>query len=108
MPNYKQQSNIIGESWNRSHKVVIDNPLNQPPIIHFLEELVFDLGNGEVIKKPLGAVYEVMTDPAVSFSILDVDTGEVTGTATYNDVYTLLHSLYMHLATRRDVELATQ
>lgn len=102
--NYRETT-VTGISWQRANRVTIDNPLGGIPLIHFVEEEVVALADGH-ITRPLGAVMERMTDPDAAFPLLIPDTGQVVGEATYGQVYALLHSLYLHLATQRDIQAA--
>jgi len=101
MANY-QQLVISGDSWVRSNRIVIENPLNGTPNISFAEEKVVVLGD-DILHSQFGLVMENMTDPASSFPVINPMTGESTGTtATHGDIYALLHSLYLDLAGKRD------
>ena len=123
-------SSIAGESWVRCFRVEINNPLPTAnaaarpmqdglvspdvPHIFFVEEKVCQMSDGSVVKQP------VNNDNAFSFAkeqmsletlgtefpILDAD-GKPTGaTATFEEVYDLLASLYIFSAKRRDEMLA--
>ena len=101
MANY-QQADVTGASWVRANRIVIENPLDGVPNIQFAEEKAVLIGT-DMLRSPFGAVTENLTNPATSFPILNPMTGEDTGTtATHGDIYVLLHSLYINLATKRD------
>ena len=102
MSNYKQTS-VTGESWIRANRVVVENPFGGAPSIGFAEERVFNIG-GESVTQPSGNVGTYFTpfNANNEFNILNPETGEVVGVAKYSDVYVMLHSLYIHLATIRD------
>jgi hypothetical protein len=102
--NYKEQP-ISGRKWRRSHRVEINNPLgstNKTITFHELEHV--ELADGEVTGRMIGAITEPFLDPTAEFQIVNpMDDSPIEGfTSTYMDVYVLLHSLYLHLAKRRD------
>lgn len=103
MANYKQTT-VAGESWVRARCVVIANELGQTPVIDFREEKVTQLADGSVIKQHLDHLVKELPPESFEtvFNVLDPVTGAVTGTAKFQDVYILLHSLYYHFATERD------
>ena len=109
MTNYKQ-SDVSGSTWVRAFRVEINNAYKEIPSIEFREESVFML-NDEVIKvnkpiSPSSTIRQFMTDPAISFDLIDPDTQKSIGTATYKDVYIMMQSLYRNLAESRDKGLA--
>ena len=73
MSNYKS-TEILGESWQRASRVVIENPYQLTPMIHFVEEKIFE-ADGEVISKPIGSIYETMSDPLKEFPLINPATG---------------------------------
>lgn len=105
--NYKQTA-VVGESWVRAHRVVIDNTYDKTPIIDFAEEEVTALASGTVVKRELDHLVQMLPGEAMqtTFAVLDPLTSEATGeVATFMDVYVLLHSLYYHFANARDEAL---
>lgn len=103
MSNYKQ-SPVTGESWQRAVRVVIENPVDGTPAISFIEEQVINLP-GEKITRPAGNVAEpfMPENYLEQFNVINPETGEVIRTATYQEVYVVLHSLYLHVAAKRDL-----
>lgn len=101
MPNNYKSTNISTESWCRSNKVVIENELNQVPMISFTEEEVLVV-NGKKLVLGGALLQENMTDPSKTFDLLNPETDEVVGSATYMQVYVMLYSLYKTLALARD------
>jgi hypothetical protein len=106
MSNYKQ-TDIAGEAWTRAKRVVIDNTLNQTPVIEFIEEKVISI-DSEMIHKDTMNLVEPFSNPLQEFNVVNPTTGEAVRTATYAEVYELLHSLYLHLAIRRDAKIVEQ
>jgi hypothetical protein len=102
MNNYKQTS-VTGESWIRAYHFSISNPQTGLKQINFQEEKVTVLDNG-VNSGRVGEVLDEFTETGASteFSLLNPKTGDVVGTANYDDLYNMLHSLYIHLAQKRD------
>ena len=111
MSNY-QQTSITGESWIRAIRVVLENPLIGTPAATFVEERAINLGS-ETITRPHGNLVEPFITSGDSaniteqFNLLNPETGAVIGSATYQDVYVILHSLYYHAVSKRDAEAAT-
>jgi len=97
-----QQSNITGESWKRAYRVIINNEYQSIPRIEFFEEKVVNI-EGSIIKQNDGSVAEQFTEANATetFDIKDEE-GNVIDTKTYLEVYSLLQSLYLHLAAKRD------
>lgn len=100
MPNYNE-SNVSGTKYTRSPQVRISNPLGGVPSIQFKEEDVVVTDDGNVVQ-PKGALHESLTDPSVTFDVLNPLDDSVLTTATYQDVYNMIYSLYRHLAGLRD------
>lgn len=102
MSNYKQSA-VTGESWVRAVRVVLENPLGGGAAATFIEETVVSTPAGNIMQAA-GNVVEPFTvdNAAEAFDVLNPETGEVVGSATYQDVYALLHSLYYHVAAKRD------
>lgn len=102
MPNYKQ-SDISGQSWQRAVRVVVENPSEGTPAITFIEERIINLP-GQKITQSAGNVSEPFTpeNAMEQFNLLNPETGVVIGAAAYQDVYVMLHSLYLHIAAKRD------
>lgn len=98
-----QQGVVSGDTWVRCPRAVVENGVANKAIT-FVEEQVIMLGTDR-ITRPLGCVVETYTQDNVAeaFAVLDPATGEPTGqTATYAELYALLHSAYIHVATKRD------
>lgn len=102
MSNYKQ-STVTGDSWVRAVRVVVENPSEGTPAISSIEERILNLP-GQKITQSAGNVSEPFTpeNAMEQFNLLNPETGAVIGTAKYQDVYVLLHSLYLHVAAKRD------
>jgi len=93
---------ILGKKWKRSQKIVINNPYNGIPQITFDQELVaaFDDSLNLVIGSS-GSISEQMSNPAETFNLLNpMDGTTVIGSASYQEVYVLLYSLYEHLKVK--------
>jgi len=100
MPHYSEQP-ASGASWQRAYKVTIDNGLHTIPVVTFYEAEVVSTELG-TLSQHKGHLSESFSDPTVAFPLLNVETGEETGMATYQDIYVILYSLYRYLAKRRD------
>lgn len=104
MANYKEQT-ASAVKWQRANQVTVSNPFGQVPNIVFYEEEVVQI-DGNVIKRDAGTISESFFDPTKTFDLIHPETGAVMGTATYQDLYILLSSLYFALATARDNKIA--
>ncbi len=103
MANYKQ-TNVSGTSYIRSNQVIVANPLSGTKAISFMEEQIVNL-DGEQIVRQKGGIQEPFTNENVGeeFSLVNPETGDPLGSsASYQELYIMLHSLYLHLAGKRD------
>jgi hypothetical protein len=102
MANYKENS-ITGVTWQRCHRIDIRNPHEEPKFAVFLEEEITDLGNGKIVKSPVGQILADFTDPSAIVNLINPETGDsLNSSVTYQDIYVILYSLYIKLATERD------
>ena len=102
MTNY-QESTVSGTSWKRCADITIRNPISGVPTAIFIEEKVIVLGD-QIIRQSDGNCYLEFDPVAGSFPILDPSTKLPTGeTATHQQLYKLLYSLYMQTALARDI-----
>lgn len=101
MAEYKESS-ITGRKRMRSYRVIASNPASGARSIQFDEEWLTELDDGRYINEPSGSIRRDFSAPGTEFDLVHPETGAVIGSATYLNVYMLLHSLYMHLATERD------
>ena len=101
--NYKQTS-IVGDSWIRARRVVVENPYQGRPTISFVEEKVINLPGNTPLTFLTGGLKETLTtvNATQEFNLVNPITGDVIGVATLQDVQVMLHSLYYHLAAVRD------
>jgi hypothetical protein len=107
MPNYNE-SNVNSTSYQRAKSATISNVYGQNPEIMFNEELVVVLPDGAA-HRDLGNVFGTFTpeNKDTVVTLIDPDTGDNTAnTMTYGEIYTAIRSLYLHLAIKRDTDLA--
>ena len=107
--NYKE-SQITGQQWTRCFDVRCRNPYEGAKEIEFSEEVAINLGD-KVITQPTGSrITELLSEANANalFDLLNPETGESFGTASYTQCYVMLHSMYMHLANKRDNPPATE
>ena len=103
MQNYKETT-VSGTSYVRANEVSIKNALNGYKGIMFVEEEVSILGE-KILRENVGPIHQEFSaeNASTEFELLNPVTNEPIGsTATYQDVYVLLFSLYYHLAAARD------
>jgi len=108
MANYKEEI-IDGEmtKWMRADQIIINNPYDETPHIIFHEEYKGILPDAAVINLPtenITIIDEAFTDPTTVINLVHPETGASLGTATYEDLQVILHSLYLQLAAARDAE----
>lgn len=102
MANYKETA-VTGSKWLRSWQVVIENKFNKIPSVTFFEEQIVDVGDGAPTSTMMpGQLTEKFTDPSKTFNLVHPVTGATIGTASYQDLYVMLSSLYLGLAQARD------
>lgn len=105
MPKYNETS-IVGESWKRAFQILIENKYNQTPKIRFSEEEIFVAADGRLAGTYYGeGIEEYFTadNANTRFQLRNPETEEyIEQYATYRDLYVLIHSLYFHLAEKRD------
>lgn len=100
MSNYKE-TNISGTKWTRAKRIIIENPKDQIASILINEEDVIEFDTKETII-PSTSLYETFSDPSKSFNLLNPTDDSIIGSATYQEVYIMLYSLYIYLANQRD------
>jgi hypothetical protein len=108
MSNYRQSA-VSGQAWTRASSVTLLNPLNETSVGMFHEETVVAIGDGKYIKQAVGSCSDHFdsTNATEEFSLIHPVTGDVIGSATYQEIYVMMSSLYIHIATKRDAaELA--
>lgn len=104
-PNYNE-STVSGQSWQRCHQIVIENPRTGQQVVRFDEERVLSLDGGFEIRTPAGSL-PVDFDPPREIPLRDPLTGELTGdSTTYGAAYVLLYSAYLAAALERDAAAA--
>lgn len=106
MPNYNETA-VAGTKWRRARQVTVDNTYQQVPKLVFFEQDVITLEDGTVIQQNLDPMInplQVYFSPDIEIPMIDSTTGQPTGEVrTHKDLYQLLNSLYVLLATTRDV-----
>jgi len=101
MANYNETS-VTGESYQRTNRIIIENPYQGAPVIAFEEQKIFNLGDGEVLQKPMGQL-RLDFNPAEVINIIDPTTNIATGqTITLGEIYALIYSVYWQKAIERD------
>ena len=99
--NYKEKA-VVVKSWVRAKKVTIHNEYQSVPSIVFTEEEITDFGN-QIQRREIGEVSQNFSSPEGTFDVIDPVSGDVIRTATYQEAYVLLSSLYIDIATMRDL-----
>lgn len=101
MMSHYQETKLIGRTWVRSHEVVISNPLDGLPGITFRKELVRETSDGARTSTTLEDVRSAFGSPETDFDLINPETGQVIGRATHQQVYIMLHSLFISLDSAR-------
>ena len=103
---YKERAATI---YTRAANIVINNPLESEgvnPFLRFNEETVVKNPDGTVVSQGLNGEYcieELSYDTMnEEFTLYHPVTDEPIGTATYQDLYTMIRSLYFHATEKRD------
>ena len=107
MPDYKETT-VAGTAYTRAHQVVIANPTVGTKAISFYEEQVINLVGEQIIRQQ-GGVQEPFTADNASeeFDLINPLDGTPIGmTMEYKDVHVAMHSLYYHVAAKRDAAVA--
>jgi hypothetical protein len=104
--NKYQLQTIAGETYLRANYVNFVLPLDSEPYLLVGEERITTLTTGEEVHKATDQLM-LTYDPVNTINPLilyDVDTGLPTGdTITQRRLHRILYSLYLKLATERDV-----
>jgi hypothetical protein len=109
MSNYNE-TNILGTKYRRAYQVTMQNGLNKEKYVRFAEEDVL-LVEGDAIHQQAGSISEPFTEEnsATSIPLLNPEDGSPTGgSITYQEIYVAIYSLYLHLASTRDAEQASE
>lgn len=101
-----QESNITGTSYQRGRTLIFENPRQGTPSLLIKEERVTLLANNRVILESAGEIRKIVEDMTPTFALRNPATNEIIEgqTASYQDLYVLLFSLYWHLANERDAQ----
>ena len=107
MPDYKETT-VAGTAYTRAHQVVIANPSVGTKAISFYEEQVINLVDEQIIRQQGGVQEPFTADNAnEEFPLLNPVDGTPLGmTMEYKNLYVALHSLYFHVAAKRDAAVA--
>ena len=107
MPDYKETT-VAGTAYTRAHQVVIANPSVGTKAISFYEEQVINLADEQIIRQQGGVQEPFTADNAnEEFALINPIDGTPIGmTMEYKDVHVALHSLYYHVAAKRDAAVA--
>ena len=107
MPDYKETT-VAGTAYTRANQVVIANPSVGTKAISFYEEQVINLENEQIIRQQGGVQEPFTADNAnEEFDLINPLDGTPIGmTMEYKDVHVALHSLYYHIAAKRDAAVA--
>jgi len=99
-----KESTVAGTKWQRCSRIDIDNRINVTPTVAFYEEVAINTGE-EVITKDVGQLYLQFDQIAAnkSYDIINPETGVVVDSMTGQQIYAVLHSLYMATAKSRDI-----
>jgi hypothetical protein len=90
-----------GTKTIRSNKVTIINNKGEIPSIAFSQQVLAEFDDGQ--KMVIGVAPDataLMNDPSTTFNLINPeDNTTVLGTATYQDLYIMVYSLYFKIIT---------
>ena len=93
---------VAGNKWIRSNSAQLTNNYHQIPSIQFNQEVMSSFEDGTIQSLGgIGAIEENLSNPVEQFDLLNPNDGTTIGTATYQDVYIMLASLYAHVAGKQ-------
>jgi len=108
---YKEETKRL---YTRAETIVVNNPLASEgikPSLRFNEELASINEDGTITSQgPTNTYIMEELNSATSgeeFNLVDLD-DNITGTATYADVYIMLRSLYKYASVKRDTAPAVE
>ena len=104
MADYKA-SEVTGNTWQRACRIIFENQYNTTPSINIVEERITNLGD-RVIAELCSNIYAPFL-PTETFPLRDYSTGEIITEhpeISQAELFTILYSLYMYLAEKRDNE----
>lgn len=91
---YNEQQ-LTGTKHTRCHKITLINGYKDRQLVVFDEEIVHQLGDGDVLTKPLGGMTVVVDHDKVV-------TGPGGETMTYGELYQWMAACYLQEALERD------
>ncbi len=102
---YKRTTIGDAVTYVRPYETLSKGPLAGPNSLMIFEEKVTQLSDGSTVRSDLGTpeIEKIVTDPTEVFNVINPTTGAVTGTLTYAQLKIYMYSLYVHLATLRDL-----
>ena len=117
MPLYRSDQEVINKTVQkhvRASNISFYNPLGGTPYVGISEEMVnivdsdASVVNDDPFMRTLPGISMAMTpeNATTPFNLLDPTTGNVIGSATYEQVFGTIYSLYFHLAGLRDSDMA--
>jgi hypothetical protein len=96
---------VSGTKFLRSNGAAISNPYNGIPSIEFMRETIATFTDNPGVVVDLGPATSIHGDlsvPTTQFNLINpIDGTTVVGTATYQDVYVILYSLYMSMQAQQ-------
>ena len=84
---------ILGNSFQRTKKIIIDNPHVGIPVIEFQEEIIYIFPNSYTVQ-PLDSIYATY-DPTVIINVINPKDGSSLGTMPIQMVYAIVYSYYL-------------
>ena len=102
--NYNQKD-VVGVTYQRCNRIILENPKDGVPCMSFVEEEV-TLIPGKEIKTPLGQI-NLYYDPHGVFELINPITNQPLGqTVSQTQLQVFLYSLYIQSAKKRDDDAA--
>ena len=103
---YYRAQQVQGDisSFVKADEIYISNKDNETPFINFSEYKKTTLPDGGEISQQVSTLTQMFDSPETTFDLINPVDGSVLGSATHQEFYVMLFSLYMDLANKRDAQ----
>lgn len=101
---YKNTTIGDASTYVRPYQTISDGPFGGQNSICIFEEMIVTLPDASTQRVVLNTapIQYTVTDPTVTFNVVDPTTGTILGTKTLAQLKVEMYSLYLYLAAQRD------